>query len=276
MKLRLVVAVLVAVALASGVWAQGVASLTPRAAGMGGAAIGVADDGAAWFQNPAGLAALNVPCKEGSEYANDAILAYANANDESAWLLTWSGWKPSDRMGWGAGYATADDVGSSFGAGFGAGLKSIPLSAGINIMSVNPEGPDNDETVLNLGLMYGVDLGEEKAPLRLGLTVDDITTQFSDDAIWSAGLGWQATKDLLVAADVVDITEELGDVGFNGGVEYCFGNQREWRARAGLIDLGDEELTLGAGWQHNNWRADFAWINSDPDNTWTVGIGVNL
>ena len=63
MKSAWIVVVAVCVVLTSAAFAQ-----TPRQMGMGGAAIGVADDAGAWFQNPAGLGALNVACPtEGKE-----------------------------------------------------------------------------------------------------------------------------------------------------------------------------------------------------------------
>lgn len=288
MKSRLVVAVLVCVVLASGVWAQGIVGISPRASGMGGAGIGVADDAVAWSQNPAGLAALNVPCKEGQEYGNDALFGYASTGDTSGWGISWSGWKPSDNIGFGAGYADAEDTGSVFGAGFGAGLKDVPLSAGINVMALHADVPstleeaqiggvDNDQTILNLGLMYRISQGEGKAPVRLGLTVTDLTDQFDVGPWWNLGIGWMAAKDLLVAVDVTDLTGESGDAAFSGGVEYSFGEKKEWRGRAGLMDTGGgHDFTLGAGYQAKQWRADFAYVATDPDAVWTIGIGLNL
>lgn len=293
MKSLWIVAVLVCVVLASGVWAQGAAALSPRAAGMGGVGIGVADDAAAWFQNPAGLAALNLKSINESEYANDALVAFGQNGDDNAWELTWSGWKPADSIGFGAGYFNLDNEGSIFGAGFGAGFKTVPLSFGVSLMGLNPDDDDyemtpgqfggfgggDDQTILNLGAMYRFSQGEGKSPIRVGLTVMDITDQLNNDgAIWSAGIGWKPIEDLLVAVDVNDFTTQVGDCTISGGVEYAFGPQKEWRGRAGLIAAGDDdhELTLGLGYVSNRWRADFAWINTDPDNTWSLGVGVNL
>ncbi|MCE5240904.1 hypothetical protein LLH23_20770 [bacterium] len=285
MKSRLVVAVLVCVVLASGVWAQQIASVSTRAIGMGGAGIAVADDAAAWFQNPAGLATLGVPVKEGNEYGNDLYFAYASAGDFDGWGLSWSGWKPSERLGFGAGYASADDLADVFGAGFGAGLKDIPLSAGINVASVDPDGGD-EHTILNLGLLYKLDLGEGKDPLRLGLTVVDLADEFEVGPFWNAGLAWKPVADLLIAVDVCDLTEEMGDATISGGAEYSFGEAKEWKLRAGLLDTstvaglmgGDDEhkFTAGVGYQAKNWRADFGYLDIEPDALWTLGVGVNL
>jgi len=244
---------------------------------MGGAGIAVADDAAAWFQNPAGLAALSVPVKEGTEYGNDVLFGYANNDDTAAWGLTWSGWKPSDNIGFGAAYADAEDMGSMFGAGFGAGLKDVPLSAGINVMALNPDGGD-DQTVLNLGVLYRLSLGKDSAPLKIGVTGTDITDEFEVGPFWNVGLAWKATKDLLLAVDFTDITDEM-DAGqqISGGAEFAFGDSKEWRARAGVMDNGDEsDFTVGVGYQAKQWRADFGYVDTDPNATWTLGVGVNL
>lgn len=277
MKSRLVVAVLVLVVLASGAWAQGFGLFSPRASGMGGASIAVADDAAAWFQNPAGLAALAIPCKEGTEYGNDILFGFANNDENSAWELTWSGWKPSSNLGFGAGYANVEDVDNVFGAGFGAGFADVPLSGGINVMSVDPEG-DDSQTILNVGALYRLNLGEEVAPLKIGMVVTDVTDEFDLGTFWGIGLAWNATKDLLVAVDFNDVTDELNEgVLVSGGAEYAFGSAREWRVRAGAFDDGDEtNFTVGAGYQAQQWRADFSFVDTDPDATWSLGVGVNL
>jgi len=278
MKSRLVVAVVVLVVVATGAWAQGIAAISPRAAGMGGAATAVCDDAVAWAQNPAGLAALSVPCKEGTEYGNDVLFGYANNDATNAWGLSWSGWKPADRIGFGAAYADAQDMGSMFGAGFGAGLKDCPLSAGLNVMALNPDLGE-DHTILNVGLLYRLGLGKDAAPLKVGMTVTDVTDELGAGALWNVGLAWKATKDLLLAVDLNDVSDQL-DLGtqVSGGAELAFGGKaKEWRARVGVMDTGNEnDVTVGVGYQAKQWRADFAWVNTDPDATWSIGVGVNL
>jgi len=276
MKTKLIVAVVVLVVLATGAWAQGTGMYSPRAAGMGGAAIGVADDAAAWFQNPAGLAALSVPAKEGVDYGNDALFAFADNDNQSAWELSWSGWKPADSMGFGAGFGDAEGLGSAFGAGFGIGLKETPLSAGVNIMAVNPDF-GSAMTVVNAGGMYRLGMGEGKAPLRVGLSIIDITDEMGGP-YWNVGIGWKATSDLLIAVDAVDLSDETGlGVQVGGGVELALGAQKSWRLRAGVSDDGvDTNYSAGLGYQAKQWRADFAYVDTDPDATWSIGIGVNL
>lgn len=292
MKLRLVAAVLVCVVLATGAWAQWAGGISPRAAGMGGAAIGVADDAHAFYQNPAGLAALAVPVREGAEYGNDAMFSYANISDENNWGVALSGWKPEGNFGYGAGYADPTSVSTIFGVGFGAGFSNIPLSAGINLLKIDQFVADypypypvqiggfhNTTNLLNAGLMYRISQGEGKDPIRLGFTVQDLGDEFVNGPFYNAGLGWKPVKNLLVAVDATDLSDEAETgVLVSGGVEYAFNSgPQTWFGRAGLMDNGDEhKATVGAGYKCGNWRADFAWIDTDPDAVWTFGVGVNM
>jgi len=269
MKSAWVVVVAVCVVLTSAAFAQ-----TPRQMGMGGAAIGVADDAGAWFQNPAGLGALNVACPtEGKEWAADAVAAYADAGDADAWLLTGSAWKPADRWGIGAGYVDGDEYGKSYGIGYGANWKTSPLSWGANLVVEDPDDAGSD-TYFNLGFMYRFAV-PEKAPIRLGLLIEDVTDQSDNGPYFDLGVAWPVAPQWLVAADITDITDETDDGPyFSGGVEYSFVGTG-WKARAGFADTGDgHDLTLGAGYAFGNqWRVDAAWQNADEDDIWSVGAG---
>lgn len=262
------------VVLAGSAWAQ-IPAFTPRAVGMGGAAIGVADDGGAWFENPAGLGALNAPCPEGKQWGHDVIGAFGRVDDTSLVGITWSGWQPEKKLGVGAGWVNVEDTANVFGAGVGIGIKESPFSVGANFVVVDPDGGDTT-TLWNAGVMYRV-LREEKGPIRLGLTVTDISDEIGG-AFWNVGVGVPVTDKLLAAVDVLDITDEI-DTMVNGGVEYTAGKEAEWKLRAGLVDTGDDhELTLGVGYKKPDakWRADFGWANIEPDAFWTVGVGVGL
>ncbi|MEN6642061.1 MAG: hypothetical protein ABFE08_06410 [Armatimonadia bacterium] len=276
------VVVLVCVVLTSAAFAQlstsqflGGASLTPRAAGMGGAAIGVADDAGAWLQNPAGLAALNVACpSEDKLWAADAVLSFADAGDVDGWALTGSAWKPSSAYGFGAGLLNIDDLGDLVGAGYGAAWKNTPFSWGVNVVNVSLDDDSFDDTIFNLGLMYRFAV-PEKAPIRFGLLVEDITDQSDLGPFFSLGMAWPVTPQWLVAADVTDVTGETDDGPFfSGGVEYSFVGTG-WKARAGFADTGDgHDLTLGAGYAFGNqWRVDAAWQNADNDDILSIGAG---
>lgn len=265
------VVVLVCVVLATGAFAQGF-GLSPRSMGMGTAGIGVADDGAAWFQNPAGLANLNVQCQDGKLWAND-VIGFVGDSDDTLWGVNWSGWQPAKGMGFGAGYTSlAGGDEKTYGVGFGMNITKTPLSAGVSLMHISDGGSD---TFGNIGLLYRF-VQPGKAPIRLGLTVLDVTDQIGGP-VWNLGVAWPATPDLLVAVDWNDVSDKYNSA-FNAGAEYAFGTNKEWRARAGIFDTGDShKLTLGAGYAlPKNWRVDAAWADTEGHSTWSIGAGYSF
>jgi len=283
MKLRFVAVVLACVLLATGAWAQFAVGISPRVTAMGGAGVGVADDAAAWWMNPAGLAKLGVPVPDGAAYGTQALLGYVNQDDQDAYMLTLSGWKPSGGFGYGLGYANlqqpapiqAVDLQHVFGLGMGAALSSR-LAVGLNLASytlADPFGGAFDMTEFGAGLMY------RGGDFSVGLIADDIFDRFGDGTIWSLGAGWRATNNLLVAVDAYDLSDQWEDgVGVSGGVEYRMpdGN-RQWFGRLGMMDAGDDHwLTVGVGMQGRNWHVDFALVNSDPHSTWSIGLSKDL
>jgi len=262
----------VCVVLTSAAFAQ----FSPRSIGMGSAGIGVADDAIAWAQNPAGLGALDLKCQENKLWAADVIGAYGHMNDNSAWSVSGSGWQPAMGMGVGAGYLNVQDSSTAIGAGFGMALKQMPLSLGASVKSVNPDGPGDTNTLIDVGAMYKFPQ-PLNAPIRVGLVARDITDQVKTS--FDVGIAWPATPKCLVAVDVVDLADDLGfGARFNAGVEYKFGQMNEWTARIGEFDNGDSnKLTLGAGYAlANNWRLDAAWADGEGSSTWSVGAGVGF
>jgi hypothetical protein len=248
---------------------------------MGGAGVGVCDDGAAWYQNPAGLGALNVgPCQKGQEWANDAIGSFGKAFDDNDWGITWSGWEPSKQMGFGAGYGKIDgshsNSGDAYGAGFGMALGSSPFSAGINIERLNPE-ESSDPTTFGIGVLYKWSQQGKPAPVRIGLTCNDVTNQTYNGRTFNVGVAYPVTTDLLVAVDWNSFNDSDNRM-FDFGGEYALGQSHEWRIRAGDLDTGsDHVLTLGAGYAFKSpWRLDAAWADTSNGNTWQVGVGVGF
>ena len=259
------VAVLVGVMLASVACAQ----WTPRSLAMGSTAVGVADDGAAWFQNPAGLAALHVKCTEGQPWAADAIAGWGEFEDDNAGGITASGWDAARGFGVGAGYGDINNLGRAYGLGVGASINQTPLSVGLSYVRNHRFG-DNDFNFLNVGLMYRFEQ-PCKDPLRLGVLVRDVFNDSDEGPFVDLGIAWPVTQNLLFAADVVDLTDQI-DLETNVGLEYKFGLTQGLVLRAGLQDTPtDTNLCLGAGWKLNqDWRIDAAWVNADPDNTIAV------
>lgn len=268
---------------ATGAWAQGAGVSTARSLGMGGAVIGVADDAAAWYQNPAGLAALNVPVHEGKMWGADVAGIYANRDtiDGSldSWGLLGSGWQPAKRMGFGLGFGDVEDYVTIIGGGFGMGIGDTDLSAGINIVNQDYDeelmptqnGYDGgSDTLLNLGLLYQV-RRDEASPVRVGFLVEDLTDETDMGPWFSAGVAWPATPEWLAALDLRDITDESDHGPFlNVGAEYKPAKLVNWAFRAGLYDSGDShDLTLGAGYSWERWRLDAAYGDM-ADGVWSL------
>jgi hypothetical protein len=248
---------------------------TPRAMGMGNAVIGVADDGGAWAQNPAGLAALHVRTQGGKDWGNDMILGLGKAqgSDGTGLGLNWSGWNPSRSMGAGAGY---NDMGGTkvFGAAFGMAKSGSMFSWGVDVMRL--EKNYRDDTVFDVGAMYRVERAG-KASTRLGMKIYDIADATDDGPQLGLGVSWAATEDMLVAVDVVDVTSQTNSGPFlNGGVECKVGNEKDWRVRGGLFDDGHgHDLTLGVGVVLAKVRLDLAFMDTD-NSSWMAAAGFDF
>ena len=267
MKAAWVVAVVVCVVLTSAAFAQ--SGMSVRSLGMGNTVTGQANDAGAWFNNPAGLGALNLTAQEGKTWANDAAAGFADTGNETMWGATWSGWQPAKGMGIGAGYFDGDHS-KTYGAGFGMAIKNTPLSLGADVSVVDPSA-GSSTTYFDLAALYQF-AQPEKAPIRVGLVAVDITGE--DKTTFDFGVAWPAAPNWLVAVDVNDITDEY-ETTFDAGAEYVFGAQAEWAARIGETDDGaDNNLTLGVGYKFaNNWRLDAAWIDGNTDDTLAVSAG---
>ena len=285
MKLRFVAVVLACVLLATGAWAQFAVGISPRVTAMGGAGIGVCNDAAAVYQNPAGLAALGVPVPDGASYGSQGLFGYANTDDHEGYIMSLSGWKPSGGFGYGAAYANAEGgllnlgpTGSHvFAAGLGGVIGNSPLSVGVNILSVGGKGSGEYVTA---GMLYRISQSGDRAPVRLGVTAFDIFDDTGSGPSWNVGVGWEAVKNLLVAVDASDLTDEIGNgVLVSGGVEYGLSDAagRQYFLRGGLMDTGtDNVFTAGLGYKSKDWHVDFSYVDTSPNSTWTVGLSTDL
>jgi hypothetical protein len=252
---------------------------TPRAQGMGNVGVAVCDDAAAWEQNPAGLAALDIYQPAGNTWANDAILAYSNYNpgiNFNNYQLQWGGWVPDNRWGLGAGYSTLDGDSKWFGAGVGYGFKTVPLSLGASVTH-NDFGGGFAFTSFDAGLLYRV-VRDGKAPVRLGFVARDLSSAGSvGTTTYDAGISWPVTERLLIAADVIDLTGEFAGANFNAGVEWKVGRGYPWRLRAGMLDYADSQhIAAGVGYVGESFRADAAYTDIEGNALWSVGVGVGF
>lgn len=277
MKHAWVVAAVVLCLVMSSAWAFEFSLRTARSLGMGDAVVAVANNGAAWYENPAGLGSLMVTPREGSSWGADAIATFGRADsgpqDYDMWQLTVSGRQPEKQWGLGAGVGDLEDNGKAAGVGYGSSFRDSAFSWGANVIWNDPDSAD-DFTTLNLGLMYLVEQPKNDA-LRLGMRVRDLTDESDIGPLFDVGVCWPATPLLNVMVDVIDITDE-SDSGpfFNVGAECNLGRHREWTIRAGALDsTNGHDLTLGAGYSSNNWRFDLGWADT-ADGTWMIDGGI--
>jgi len=281
MKMKWFIAVLLCVALSSSVMAQSFYNMpfamTPRQIGMGGAAVGVADDAGAWYQNPAGLAGLNLTAPEDKNWAHDAVLinGFTPADvDYNAISGSWSGWKPADQFGIGAGLGRWAEYVNFGGIGVGTQFRHTKLLVGANFTHYNVEflPIGIGTTTYNVGLMYPF-----TDTFKLGARVDDVSMADSSKRVYDAGLGWRIGSRLLIAADALDVSgvEEDGPF-FNVGAELKAGNSLA--LRAGMWDDGtDNNLTAGLGFHINkSWRIDGAYADMGDSSYWVVGAGLSF
>ena len=192
-----IVVLLCCIVVSGSAWAQILPvgfGLTPRAIGMGTAAVGMADDAGAWFENPAGLAALNVPVAEGQQWGHDVVAAYADLPGTTAWGGSYSGFNPTKHFGVGLGGASIDDAMTLLGGGAGIGIGHTGLSVGVCVVNLDPD-VGSDHTILDAGLMY---LAPQpgKPPVRLGVRVTDLTDETHVGPFYNIGIAWPVTPDL--------------------------------------------------------------------------------
>jgi len=287
MKSRWFLAALLVVALSGSVMADaqtfnaaGPLFMTPRQIAMGNAAIGVADDAGAWYQNPAGLAALNLTAAEGKNWAHDAILSNGftpAGTDYNILNGSWSGWKPAEQFGIGGGLSRWPEFINFGGLGVGTQFRHTKLLVGANFTHYNiehvlpPQGVSF--TSYNVGLMYPF-----SDTFKLGVRANNLSMVWSRKRFYDAGIGWRIGSRLLLAADATDVSN-ISDDGpyFNVGAEFKAGKNMD--LRAGMRDDGTEHnLAAGLGIRLNkSWRIDGAYTGmTNDEHYWIVGAGLSF
>ncbi len=284
MKKTLLMVIALSLVVSAAAWA------TPRAAGMGGAQIGVADDAGAWLYNPAGLSSLDVPVQPGKVWGSDIIGGWyqrkfsgssssvgtlsSSSDKVTTWGVDWSAVDPAKGRGFGVGFEDTEDFGNLFGAGYGQRWNTTPWSWGVNVNRFNPDS-GSAKRLFDIGFMYRMDR-QVGAPVNFGLVVRDVTSEF--DTMLDLGVGFMASDKLLLALDIADVF----DASDNGpyvsfGAELTAGKADERKFRAGLMDNGsDRDLTLGAGYSWGDWRVDAVWVDVDSGNAYGLGVGYNF
>jgi hypothetical protein len=243
--------------------AQTAWSFEARAVGMGSAVTAVADDSAAWLQNPAGLPYLRVSPDSRSSWPALVSGTTDLGADADTIGINGSACSTEDERGWGVGYwelgnyhfgplitVSVDKVGAGYGAALRPGLSwgvsvtRIDLSWDIASMPAQTPGAmaaySGDEIIVDLGAMY-----QRSAPagkVKYGFVARDVADQMQ--YTFDVGASLQLPTGVLVAADIRDITDEVNTL-FNVGAEWRPASLENWAFQAGSAD-GD--LTYGAGY----------------------------
>lgn len=276
-KMQIAVLVIVALTVSTVAMAQ----MTPRAVGMGGAVVGVADDAAAWIYNPAGLPNIKLTAEPGGSWDGLATGSWGTdrgTKNDVVSLTASMKRTPDSNWGVGVGYLDSEKAFSTLGIGYGYQFKNSPLSVGASLYRVDPDFVGSKaETAFDLGFMYSFRV-ENREPVKVGLVVRDLTQDIYAKRTFDAGASWKVNSQWLVALDITDLTDEsnLGPF-ISGGAEYTFGTNMEWQARAGFADDGvDHNLTLGAGYDFGKWTLDAAFVNIKGGDFWTVGGSIGF
>jgi hypothetical protein len=263
--------------------AQGAWSFEARSFAMGNAVVGVADDSAAWLQNPAGLPYLRVSTDSGSGWP--ALLS--GTTDLGAKVDTigvnYSARSAEDEEGWGIGYwhlgeyqlgalvtISIDKLGAGYGAvlrpglTWGASVSRCDMSWELQQPIVPPPqlqeamaAYTGDKTIFDLGLMYR---GEQSGrQVKAGLVARDVTDQM--ETTFDVGASVKLPNGLLLAADIHDLTDEVDDR-VNLGAEWQLPEAPEWKLGAGSSN-GD--LTYGASYDFGKWGLSVSRQHRDWD-----------
>ncbi len=270
-KMMLVVMVVALVALVSVAAHAGARAFSgARTLGMGLTRVGLAGSSTAFIDNPGALPTVQTWGMSLSPWPA-RVTGTATIDSESGsdrYSIAGSARNTAGTQGFGAGWASIDAAYSDtdiFSVGYGAELCLCGLMCGLSANyqsweSSGSMGPEqlgsNDNTWFDIGLFKQYSL-----PLNtwsIGLVARDITDEFGSGPTFDVGASVQLPTGLVLAADLVDVSDEVNSV-LNLGAEWPL-PLSPVVVRAGLAD-GD--FTAGAGYRFGNWEIGAAWADFD-------------
>ncbi len=269
LTLMIVITVLVGLTVATAYAGGSTIFRDARVLGMGLTRVGVPGSSTAVSGNPAALPTLRTfgmnlspwPMQVGGAATVDTDLNY------DRYSLTGAVRNPAGTQGFGFGYQHYNGQyvdSDTYAAACALELCACGLLAGatlyyeqydVNQMSAEQAGGD-DNTWLDIGLMKRFEL-----PLQswaVGVVARDVTEEFGAGMTFDVGASVELPTDLLIAADIVDVTDEVNSV-VNLGAQWPV-PLTALTVRAGLAD-GD--FTLGAGYTVMNWEISAAYGDFD-------------
>ncbi len=212
------------------------AETTARVLGMGNTMLGVGNDSAAWFNNPALLPDLDADSLV-SPWPNSMSIGAEVGGDFHDLAINFSSRDAAGQRGWGVGFESFGGDMQSFGVGYGQRCNFVDgLNWGIIGVSFDDGASDDFLFALDLALDVPLPLND----LTVALELWDVTEQFGDMDL-NLGAGLKTSAGLTVGVDVFDITDD-GAVNF--GAEYAGPLTNGFIVRAGSND-GDATFGLG-------------------------------
>lgn len=220
---------------------------------MGGTGIATTFDASAVNFNPANLGMLEIGYDGQPEKAwqFQGIGTAEISGDLDTWETDWAAKPVDSKWGIGASYFTIDgeDVDIfTFGAGY---AYSETLSLGLGVLNIDSEGSHT---------LYSVGAAWKLPEVNIGLVIDDITDETDEGPFFAIGASKQLTEEILVSADLRDVTEEY-DSFWNAGIEYTPIATPNLAVRAGMYEGGN--MTFGAGWDADRWAVDASYVELD-------------
>ncbi len=267
---RLSGAAAVAVAVLVLTWPVAAASSlsTPATAGMGGAGVAVVGMGAMW-DNPAGIFAYELPRLQTSMVIRDPEIKggfgsyFQPDNGLGAGALGWQRYSAD-------GVSTADEVQYTLAAKWNCAY----IGGAVRWVRHSMSGSDTDVqgVALDLGMVANLGSG-----LNFGAAVQNAYATLPSgyaEPVLAAGLSGHAAEGLLLAADLVDVTDSGTELRL--GAQYQLSSRLVARIGAAKgLDFELERWTMGVGVHSGAWIVDWA-VQVDQEIVHQIGIGIDL
>jgi len=244
-----------------------------RVFAMGGVRAGLANGASSFLDNPAGLPDVDTFGLRLSPWPMIVSGSTTLDADVDTWSVLGAGRNQAGTQGLGAGFWHASGAGwdSDFiGAGYGLDLFGPDTALGIAVIredrttTMLPEANgDGDATVFNVGVMKRI--SDPINSWRVGLVARDVTDEWGNGPTFDLGASVDLPAGLLVAADLVDLTDEV-DSHLNLGAQWAV-PLTSVLVRAGLAD-GD--LTAGLGYRVSGLEFSAGWADFEGGDEFQV------
>jgi hypothetical protein len=274
----------------------------PRYEGMGQAGIAVADDAGALDFNPAGLALLDlgVNAPHGNGYAQswlapptappgtprraDLSLSGEAGGEFQSRSVDFAGYSAETNWGYGLAWHERNQPWFKLhqdDAQLGFARRGDPQGSWAWGVSVNQVHdllvPDRTDTLFNAGALFKIPY-RNKAPLRVGLTANDLGSRSGEGVAMSLGAAVPLGNYGGLVLDWVDFFDKW-DAHACIGYERWGGYGSPWVWRLGYTNMNGRDhknrYTAGAGYVRDAWTVSFAWTQNDMSVESSYDLGLS-